>query len=760
MLNLEKTLNDVFKLEAFHEWQKEIVDSVIAKKDTLVFMPTWWWKSLTYQLPWVVMEWLTIVISPLISLMKDQIDKLNELWIRSEVINSTISQSEQNQILSELDSTDFSEWNPIKFLYIAPERLNSDAFLSVINRCKIALIAIDEAHCISQWGHDFRPSYMRIKWFLEKIKIGKDFPIMALTATATKKVREDIVDRLWLTDYNVFTRWFDRKNIIILVREISEKDNKLEKTLEIISKTAWSWIVYCSSRKTVDEVTEYLKGKWVPTAMYTWAMNTEDRDRIQNDFMSSKTKVIVATNAFWMWIDKKDIRFVIHYNLPWSIESYYQEVGRAWRDGLRSFWVVLASYWDTKIQEFFIENTYPSKNEVLDFYDYLYKDFDIWGWKGEQILKTQAVMAKESKISSDMRVWSIIKILEKYWIVNRWYTSDWSEEFRWRWLTLLQDKRSSSGVLIDWKKQELLKTEAYFKLEQIKKLLFYPSCRKRFILDYFGDEEDLATLGDNCWKCDYCIDKSKMLDWNIENPVNLSVFEIVMDIIQKFDNRFWLNTIAKFLQWSKDAKLVEWGLDEDDKYWILWEYSKELVQAVIESLISQSFIEKSFWQYPLLSLTQKWKQSLKSEWLLINEESLLQTFVAMRTRWNIFKKIKDKLKIWGGSGKKTSSDTYSETLSLFESGKGIKEIAKEREMSTVTIEWHIVRLFEDWLISEEDLLKLVDPVNLEKIKEFIEPEMLAENIKLKPIKDKLEDSWFPNVSYFDIKAYIAIMSKN
>lgn len=198
---------------------------------------------------------------------------------------------------------------------------------------------------------------------------------MALTATATKKVRQDIIDRLGLTEYQVFTKGFDRKNIIVLVREISAKNEKLKKTAEIIEKTAGTGIIYCSSRKNVTEVYEYLQTQNIPVGMYTGAMTTENRESMQNCFMDGTYRAIVATNAFGMGIDKKDVRFVIHYNLPGSIENYYQEVGRAGRDGKKSYGVILASYGDTKIQEFFIENTYPERTEILKLYAYLYHDF-------------------------------------------------------------------------------------------------------------------------------------------------------------------------------------------------------------------------------------------------------------------------------------------------------------------------------------------------------------------------------------------------
>ncbi len=326
------------------------------------------------------MDGLTIVISPLISLMKDQIDKLRERGIASVCINSTISPQEQRDILEEIR---YPGEVPIKFIYIAPERLHNEEFLNIMHKVKISLIAIDEAHCVSQWGHDFRPSYMKIKDFIKSLRNRESFnedesniiPVIALTATATKRVRSDIMERLGLEKPKEFIYGFDRKNIVMLVREIPKKEEKLEKVAEIIEKTPGSGIVYAASIKNVEEVYNYLKSKGVSVGKYTGDMDNTSREFEQNEFMDGSTRVVVATNAFGMGIDKKDIRFVIHYNLPGSIESYYQEIGRAGRDGRMSIAVILASFADTKIQEFFVENSNPEKKEVIEFYDYLYESF-------------------------------------------------------------------------------------------------------------------------------------------------------------------------------------------------------------------------------------------------------------------------------------------------------------------------------------------------------------------------------------------------
>ncbi len=749
MKNIKKVLKDTFGFNFFKEGQEEIVKSIISKNDTLVFMPTGWWKSLTYQLPWLVFKWVTIVISPLIALMKDQVDSLRELWIRAELINSTISGLEQAWILNELSIKD----NNIKFLYIAPERLNSFHFIRIIKNIKVSLIAIDEAHCVSQWGHDFRPSYMKIKTFIEDLKKENDLAIVALTATATKKVRKDIVKGLWLNSPKIITKWFDRKNIILIVREISKTKEKNAKLKEIIDSTSWSWIVYCSSRKKVKEVYEFLLDEKVSVWKYTWEMNAELREKEQNNFMNSKYKVIVATNAFGMWIDKKDIRFIVHYNLPGSIENYYQEVWRAWRDDKKSFAVVLASYWDTKIQEFFIENTYPEKEEIIDFYNYLFKDLRIWEWKWKEILKTYWVMAKESKVWNDMKVWTIIKVLEKYSIIKRWYKSE-LDNFRWRWLTIIKWKKEINDLEIDWERQELLKEEWYYKLEQIKKFLFYPSCRKRFILEYFWDEEDLQTLWENCKTCDYCIEKQNYKSWKTKRIVQLSVFSIVLDIINEYDKRFWVKFITSFLRWSKDKRIIEWNLDKKENYWILSEYNVWLIEALIEALLKQGFIEKTLWQYPTIWLTSKWKVSLTRDYLLKEEDNDLQSYLNMRSKSFIYKGSNKTKKV-----KKEKKDTYKETLKLFKKGLSLKDISKKRELKLLTIENHILSLYEDSELNLSDIIKLINFSNIEFIKDIINNDFLWNIDKLKPIKEKLEELWRKDISYFEIKVSIAMINK-
>jgi ATP-dependent DNA helicase RecQ len=758
--SLHTILKKSFWLQSFREGQEEIIQSVIDENDTMVYMPTGWGKSLVYQLPTLMKSGITIVISPLISLMKDQVDKLTYLGIHAALINSTLSQLEIENILQEVQFANTSR-NPLKFVYIAPERLGSTVFKRAFSDTRIALVAIDEAHCISQWGHDFRPSYMKIRDFIEMLHQGKtrNFPIVALTATATPRVREDIRERLGLTVYKEFVRGFDRKNIVIVVREISAKEEKQKKVLEILGKTPGTGIIYCSSRKNVIELTEYLQSKWLKVGSYKGDMNPELREREQNAFMSGQYKAIVATNAFGMGIDKADIRFVIHYNLPGSIENYYQEVGRAGRDGKKSFWVVLASYGDTKIQEFFIDNTYPSKEEILTVYDTLYHGIPLWSGQWTSIQKTYLSLAKESGLDSDMKMGSALKILEKYNILKRGIDEDEMEsDFRGRGLTLLQEKRIHSHILVDWKRQESLKDEAYFKLEQIKKLLFYPSCRKRFILSYFWDSEDLEKLGENCGMCDFCLEKQHIKIENVEKIIPVSSYEIVLETVKHYDEKFGITLLAKVLSGSSEKKITEWKLDLYEYYAVFGEYELDSIVALFQALIEFGLLVKTGGKYPLVTLSGAGQTALRREKYLVELLPELNTYVVQQVGTQIFKKWNSPKKS-GSVWKTHSGQTYTETLLLLQKWLSVQEVAGERKLSPQTVESHIIELYRRGEYALMYILNLTDLEKLKRVKSVFRSLIVAETGWLKALKEKLEADGRKDISYFDIKLALAMMEK-
>ena len=338
-------LKSYFGYSSFRKGQEEIINEIINKKDVVAIMPTGGGKSICYQVPALILDGITIVISPLISLMKDQVDGLNSMGINSAYINSSLSNLEINDILLKVKNED------IKILYIAPERLESMEFLNTISNAKVALIAVDEAHCVSQWGHDFRSSYRRISKF---INILRERPIVsAFTATATKEVREDIVKLLDLNNPKVFISGFDRENLKII---IEKGINKKAYILNYINANLdSSGIIYCATRKEVDSLYELLDKRGLSVTRYHAGLSDDERKVNQEDFVYDRKNIIIATNAFGMGIDKPNIRYVIHYNMPKNIEGYYQEIGRAGRDSEKSECILLFSPGDVQKQKYIID---------------------------------------------------------------------------------------------------------------------------------------------------------------------------------------------------------------------------------------------------------------------------------------------------------------------------------------------------------------------------------------------------------------------
>ena len=341
-------LKKYFGYDSFRPGQEEIVKNILNGKDVLGIMPTGAGKSICYEIPALMLKGITIVISPLLSLMQDQVKVLNQIGIHAAYINSSLTSSQLDKALSNFQNGLY------KIVYVAPERLSNKRFLDAISNLDISMITIDEAHCISQWGQDFRPDYLKIVDF---VKTLKKRPILsAFTATATTNVREDIICILSLNNPFILINGFDRKNLYFEVQRKSDNGKKTYILDYISCHKDESGIIYCSTRDKVDEIYEFLLEKGVLVSKYHAGMSDSSRKDSQDDFIYDKTNVMVATNAFGMGIDKSSVRFVIHYNMPQSIENYYQEAGRAGRDGLDAKCILLYCQKDVRINEFLINN--------------------------------------------------------------------------------------------------------------------------------------------------------------------------------------------------------------------------------------------------------------------------------------------------------------------------------------------------------------------------------------------------------------------
>ncbi len=340
--------------KGFKPIQQKAIASILNGEDTFVVMPTGGGKSLCYQVPALMLDGLTLVISPLISLMKDQVDQLVRLGICAACMNSMLDGEQYQQLRRQIQA------GQIQILYIAPERLRSGDFLSLLRRQKISLVAVDEAHCVSQWGHDFRPSYHEISRFIRSLPVRP--VVAAFTATATAETRSDIIQQLELIRPNIYRASFNRANLILAV----ERDGKRKEALLQFVEThkGQSGIIYCNTRKEVDKVWDMLRRAGIPVLRYHGGMEDWERNENQEKFLQEQIDLIVATNAFGMGINKADVRYVVHYNLPKNIESYYQEIGRAGRDGLPSLCVLFFSYADVHVNRYLLEQSGKSEDRL------------------------------------------------------------------------------------------------------------------------------------------------------------------------------------------------------------------------------------------------------------------------------------------------------------------------------------------------------------------------------------------------------------
>lgn len=732
MNNSKELLKKYFGYENFRPGQDQIINHILNGEDCLGIMPTGAGKSICYQIPAMILPGVTIVISPLISLMKDQVDGLNEIGIPATYINSTLTDFEYSQTIENI------LYNVYKIIYVTPERLNSDTFINLLNRLDISMITIDEAHCVSQWGHDFRPSYREIANVILNLK--KRPIVSAFTATATQIVKDDIINLLHLSSPFTLTTGFDRKNLSFSVEIPENKKDFIVDFLEKNSKD--SGIIYCLTRKTVDNLYEGLLNLGYNVSKYHGGMSESARTKSQEDFTYDRTQIMVTTNAFGMGIDKSNIRYVIHYNMPKDLESYYQEAGRAGRDGDSSKCILLFSRADIVTNKFLIEQTSSDSNHKIeydklnDIIDYCNTDKCLRKYILEYFDETPAFdncnncsnclsEIETTNITTDSKkILSCIKRMNQRFgsgLVTDVLKGSKSSKIK----SFGFDTLSTYGIMSEYTKDTIkdliyfLITEGYIKSVGDK----YPI----LVLDKSADDilfNDKQVFIKR--RIEKIAPKNVVADSKEELNYDSNLFEILRNLRKEIAE---INHIPPFIVFT-DVSLKEMST----YFPINVESMLEISGVGVNKLekYGNIFIE-TINQYVIENNIEVPERNHKSS----RESSALDSIFYNIEPPNAPSKVKE--------------DTRIVSYNLYKDGKSIDEIASLRGLKRTTIESHLVKCFE--LGMDIDLEKDVHTQFEYLIYDAIDKLGFE---KLRPLKDFLPE----DVSYLDINYFVVKYKKN
>lgn len=595
----EEALKDYFGFECLRAGQDEIVAAIMAGRDTLAIMPTGGGKSLCYQLPALCRDGVTIVVSPLIALMKDQVDALVGKGIPAAAINSSLGGDEYRQVMQDFRS------GALKIVYVAPERFGNDGFMRMLQGMQISLLAIDEAHCLSQWGHDFRPDYLRLGRVRQELGNPQT---VALTATATENVRQDILQTLQLQDPAVVISGFGRDNLDFGITHCEGRRAKFERIRHIIEK--WKkGIIYCSTRKNVMTVFEEIQGYGSTAVAYHAGMTDEEREFSQNAFISGRADVVVATNAFGMGIDRSDVRFVIHFEIPGSVEAYYQEAGRAGRDGELSVCELLFNHADLKTQEFFFEGSNPSVELIRSVYNMLRARCN--ADTGELQMTVDAMAAELGKDVNPMGVGTSLSALIHAGAIMR---SDVPGS-NTRLTKVLNPGLPFASLDIDKDRIEEKARRDHAKIEAITRYAYSIGCRQRWILDYFGESGAC-----DCGHCDSCKAEEPADAEEIQGEDLVVVRKALAGVARaskrlpdgSWQGIYGRSKIMDMLRGSKNANM-HYYLTSLSTYGILAELTEAKMKALFRAMHEGGLLQTSGGDMPLLTLSSKGEEVMREK---------------------------------------------------------------------------------------------------------------------------------------------------
>jgi ATP-dependent DNA helicase RecQ len=590
-----QVLEKYFGFREFLDAQEEVITAITGGADTLVVMPTGGGKSLCYQLPALMLEGTTVVVSPLIALMKDQVDALQRRGISATLINSSLGPEEQRERIRALARGEF------KLVYIAPERFRSRSFLEALGQSTIALFAVDEAHCLSMWGHDFRPDYFRLDQVLETL--GRP-QVAAFTATATPEVRLDILTHLGLREPREFVAGFARPNLKLLITQVANEAQKYERLHALIRENK-TGIVYCSTRKRVEAVAETLKMAKISSILYHGGMSDAEREQAQNEFMQGRRDIVVATNAFGMGIDRSDIRFVVHFDVPGSVEAYYQEAGRAGRDGEAATCDLFFNHADTRVQEFFIEGSNPPLEVIVQIYEMLRREA---GAQHELQISIKEMAARLSFEGNDMMLSAALHVLDREGYIDRFDIPG----KRVRGTRLLKPEVRGPQLKLDAARLREKERRDRAKLKLMVDLAYARTCRQQAILRYFGEADPAR-----CGNCDICLEsagpsRAPSADEALIVRKALSgVARMSARGGDEWEPRFGRGRIVQTLVGSRSREIIQARLDQLSTYGLLKREGVAYLNQLMRELQDTGMLISSGGQYPMVTLTKRGEDVMK-----------------------------------------------------------------------------------------------------------------------------------------------------